>query len=602
MNKYQILTNILDKLREEAITTHPQKYFINSTDIEQINQGRSRAFIHLFLKVGFGILEFNKREHFVTDGSYDGGIDGYYINNENKTIYLIQSKFRTNERNFVSKEISLDEILLMDINRILENEEFDENGNRYNGKINQLQREIRNTENIARYSYKIIFLANLSNIPDTKIRQLTGGYSAEIYDHEKCYEKLIFPIIAGTFFNASDLNINIDLSNKNAGSKISYTVQTKKGECEITVLFVPTIEISKLMYKYKNSILKFNPRSYLDLEGKKVNNAIRDTILNTKTNEFALFNNGITMLSDETFINERIGQKNKAQLLVKNPQIINGGQTSYTLSLIFQENLNNNVEEIFLGKEVLLKVITLLDKNDDESKVELIEEISTATNQQTPVINADRISNDKIHLILQKLLFHRFGILYERKRGEFGDGVHNLYIDKTQILERNLFFRMYYAANGKIKKAMQKKLFLKQDFTEITLKNKIAIDNFYFGFLCFRNIYKVKHVNQKIDMSIYAKVCALTLLYKPENIQEYDFSITSNLEIFEKNWLGFIDFSSKKGKYQKLKKDKRTGGFKTISGFNRSAWYDSQDFEKDLLEYYNEILPTTHSTPTAADA
>jgi hypothetical protein len=44
------------------------------------------------LKVSFGLLEFGHREYFVTDGSYDGDIDGYYINNENRMIYFIQSK------------------------------------------------------------------------------------------------------------------------------------------------------------------------------------------------------------------------------------------------------------------------------------------------------------------------------------------------------------------------------------------------------------------------------------------------------------------------------------------------------------------------------
>jgi len=264
-------------------------------------------------------------------------------------------------------------------------------------------------------------------------------------------------VISGTFFNASDLNIN--LSNKNAGTKISYTVQTKKGDCEITVLFVPTLEIARIMHKYKNSILKYNPRSYLDFDGKKVNNAIRDTILKVNTNEFALFNNGITMLSDETFLNEKIGQKNKAQVTVLNPQIINGGQTSFTLSRIYQEHLNNDLEKIFQNKEVLLKIITLLDKKESVNKVELIEKISTATNQQTPVIGADRVSNEKIHLMLQELLFDRYGLFYERKRGEFSDGVFERYISHDQILERNLFFRIFYAANGSINKSRKKSYF-----------------------------------------------------------------------------------------------------------------------------------------------
>jgi hypothetical protein len=70
------------------------------------------------------------------------------------------------------------------------------------------------------------------------------------------------------------------------------------------------------MYKYRNSILKHNPRSYLEHEGQTVNNEIRNSIVERRTNEFALFNNGITLLSDGTFLNERIGQKDRAQLRV----------------------------------------------------------------------------------------------------------------------------------------------------------------------------------------------------------------------------------------------------------------------------------------------
>lgn len=319
MNKYETLVNILDTIRKESAIPFNGKYNPADSNLEKVNQARARAFIHLYLKVSFGILDFSDREYYVTDGSYDGGIDGYYINSENKTIYFIQSKFRTNEKNFENKLIKLEEILVMDINRILGGEEKDEQGNDYNGKIKQLIRDIREIEDIGRYKYHITLLANVDNIPQTKLRYLTGGYPAEVVNYETCYDRLVFPVISGTFFNASDLNIFIDLSNKNAGSKISYTVKTEYSECEITVLFVPTIEIARALYKYKNSILKYNPRSYLELEGQKVNTSIRETILNKETNEFALFNNGITMLSDETYINEKIGQKKQSSAVGKKP-------------------------------------------------------------------------------------------------------------------------------------------------------------------------------------------------------------------------------------------------------------------------------------------
>jgi hypothetical protein len=137
MTKFETLINILDTIIKEAPSAMSKKYPQNPKDAEELNQARSRAFIHLYLKVSFGLLDFNEREHFITDGSYDGGVDGYFINKENKTVYFIQSKFRTNGNNFETKEIALEEILVMDVNRILDGEELDESGNEYNGKIKQ---------------------------------------------------------------------------------------------------------------------------------------------------------------------------------------------------------------------------------------------------------------------------------------------------------------------------------------------------------------------------------------------------------------------------------------------------------------------------------
>lgn len=587
MTKFETLINILDTIIKEAPASMKKKYPVKFSDNEQLNQARSRAFIHLYLKVSFGLLDFDKREHLITDGAYDGGIDGYYINPENKTVYFIQSKFRTTEKNFENKPITLEEILVMDISRILNGELSDDTGNEYNGKIKQLQREVSNTDSIGRYSYQVIFLANLPDIKQSDLRRFCDGIACQILNYEKCYEKLVFPIITGTFFNATDLSINIDLSNKNAGSKISYEVQTKKGKCEITVLFVPTIELGRIMYKYKNSILKFNPRSYLGHEGQNVNNAIRETIIETETNEFALYNNGITMLSDETFINEKIGQKFKAQLIVKNPQIINGGQTSYTLSRIYSENIDKDVEAIFQNKEVLVKIITLQDNSDLANKIDLINDISEATNKQTPVINADKISNEKLQVQIQKYLFDKYGLLYERKRGEFADGIFHKYIPENSIIERNLFYRMFYSANGQITKAREKKLFFKQGITFEEFTKDKNLDNAYFGYLCFRKMSKAKNPNQRVDIAVYAKVYAMVVLFKPDHIEDYELESNNYFQGLESRWHAFIKDNRKKVEKTLTKTNNRTGETKTYQVLDFSSWFDSESFKTDIIEYFN---------------
>jgi hypothetical protein len=592
--KYHVLLNVLDQLRNEATSKNQTRYKPLASDQEKVNNARSRAFIHLYMKVMFGVLDFDKRERNITDDAYDGGIDGYYIDEESKVIYLIQSKFRSKRENFENKEITVEEILRMDVNRILEGEECDENGNQYNGKIKQLQREVSNIADVARYSYKIILLANLANISPAKLRQLTGGYTVDVFDFDKSYERLVFPVISGTYFTASDISIPIDLSNKNAGSKISYTVKTQISDCEITVLFVPTIEIAKIMNKYKNSILKYNPRSYLDLEGHNVNSAIRETILNTRTNEFALYNNGITLLSDETYLNEKIGQKNKAQLTVKNPQIINGGQTSFTLSRIYNEYKNNNPETLFQEKEVLLKVITLIDNNCLEDKLRLIDEISNATNKQTPVINADKFANEILHQKIQKKVFDRYGLLYERKRGEFSDGLKDGYIKSDIIIERNLFLRLYYSANGMIKKGSEKRLFQKNQFPELDINSDEAFDKFLLGYHVYNQYLdrlghkKSKQPYFKMERTVYAKIFAYIQMFFADGIENNLANIKTNVQTIDEKWKEFMLVQKETSKHgKKFRKDMITGETKLI--FSENKYLKSSIFDQDVADYFGKV-------------
>lgn len=308
MEKFSILLNVLDTLRKEAPSEY-KNYHPLETDIEKINQARARAYIHLFLKVKFGLTEFKKREVYITDGSYDGGIDAYYIDKESNIIYFIQSKFRITKNNFENKEITFEEILNMDTDRICEGEKVCELGNKYNNKIQNFINEISLIEDIGRYRYKVIILANINkDLKQSQLKKLSGGLPTVVYNFEKCYNELLFPLISGTFYNIKELFIRLNLSNKTT-SEISYSVATSYGNCDITVVFVPIIEIAKMMQKFKNSILKFNPRSYLDLSNNSVNKEIAKTVKSTKTNEFALFNNGITILSNNTDINKQVGKK-----------------------------------------------------------------------------------------------------------------------------------------------------------------------------------------------------------------------------------------------------------------------------------------------------
>lgn len=589
--KYEMLLRILDAIRHEATGTKWEKqYAVASGNAEEIRQARSRAFIHLYLKVMFGISEFDVREAFVTDGSHDGGIDGYYIDQDTRRIFLLQSKFRSTERNFEEKEIGVDELLVMDIERITGGKTSSASGSKYNGKIQGLIRRISEIPDIARYNYHISIIANCS-LPADQIRKLTDGYPADVFNFEKSYNKLVFPVVSGTYFKAQDVVIRLDLNNKSAGVKTSYSVETPDYQCEITVLFVPTLEIAKAMDKYRNTLLEYNPRSYLELEGQQVNASIRETLTRHGSNAFAVMNNGMTILSDETNLNERIGQENKAQLHLLRPQIINGGQTAYTLSRIYGED-KAGAEARFAGKEVLTKIITLTAKDPkketSEIRMNLIDEISAASNRQTPVINADRMSNDALYTSLQSILFERFGILFERKRGEFNDGIVSDYVNRSQVLERNLFLRIFYAVQGRINTARKKRIFMQHPLSRDDLQNTAALDNFADGYEIFKSLAPRRPNSQNPNR--YRDVLAKVYIgFMRTNKSDDIHRRASETEALWDNLLTQV--ARHRGRYARVGRELGTG--KRQGVFSPEGWMNSAEFERDVRDFVanDQIAP-----------
>lgn len=455
--RYSILCNILDGYITQGAELGARNIYRTAGSSQgDRDQARSRAFIHLFLEAKYGLHEFSAREHQIIDGTGDGGIDAYHLDHDRKVIVLIQSKFRTNAKNFMQKSITIDEISRIDAVRVLKGETADGQGVSYSGRILQLQRDIRNIKDLPLYGHEVVVLANVRSEEKKAVAALLQPLASEIYDFLRCYEHLVVPILRGEQTYFPDFTLNIDMSNKSDGSRLTATVQTRHGPAQVTVILAPTIEIAASMSRYRNSILKFNPRSYLEFSQQSTNAQIRQTIVGRSSGEFALLNNGITLLSDHTVVNDLTAKMDTAHVLVRNPQIINGGQTAFTLSRIFDDTPEVERTAMFADKEVVVRIITLSGLDPDK-KLELIQEISSATNSQTQVVAADRLvaNDDQREIATRVFLAH--GILYEHKRGEYADALRRGVIDREALVERTLFLRLMLLAAGEFNKAARTK-------------------------------------------------------------------------------------------------------------------------------------------------
>ena len=422
--------------------------------------------------------------------------------------------------------------------------------------------------------------------------RLTDGIDADVIDFRRSYKELLYPVLSGTLFKASGLNMSLDLSNKSAGAKIGYSVSARDYECEITVVFVPTIEIAKVMSHYRNSILRYNPRSYLEFEGEKVNAAIKETIMSSEANEFALLNNGITIVCDESGISEQSGRKHRAQLFLLNPQIINGGQTAYTLSRIYDSLEPEKREKIFSGKEVLVKVIALTknaDVMDDEPRrVALIERISIATNSQTTVTLADRTSSDPLHSQIQSALFDRYGLLYERKRGEFSDGLRDGYIEAKDLVSRTVFARVYLTAIGKLKASVKRKIAVEPLGPNVAT-DRARLDGFIVALNAFEFLRGRKAaLSKRAYTVILPKVYAATVVARglEEDLQTRGQAAAIKVQ---QEWPSFVNFATANGAtYVRTIVDPKTGDAKPELKESRAAI--GEEFQGHVEDFFG--IPT----------
>jgi len=587
-HQYDTLVKILDRLRNEAPDSY-KSYKPEKGDNDGLVKARSLAFIHLLLKVKFGIANFLERHQHITDGKQDGGLDAYFIDDEINRVYLIQSKFRNNAKNFIKKSIGTDELIKIEVTRITQGSEEDSKGVAFNSKVKEFQSKLRDIRDIAKYKFIVLFLGNVYNLSDEQIRRFIDNSNYEIYDAKSAYENLIFPLASGTYYDPDEITITLDLGQKES-PQLNQTVETDFGQFNVTAIFVPTREIGRVLSQYKNAILKYNPRNFLSFKKQSVNADIKKSIIDQRNNNFAILNNGITFLSENVYLGKSTGKQNEGQLILTKPQILNGGQTAFTLCSIYEE-FQHKAENPLNGKEVLLKIITPISGTDSVNP-KFIELISTATNQQNEVSEADRRSNHDIQTSIQKKIYLDYGYFYERKTGEFYDGIKDGIIDKNQVINRLTFIKAYWAFLGEPAAARRtsEKVIFKEDKFFSLLSSTEKYYEMFFAYLLFNTMEKIekdfKGKFESLDKYGYsllygkwAVIASIGILNPSINKDKKAIFTQAEKAVCERleKWILFDDFIKEKNKDTKYFKSGKS---------NYELYYKINKLDSDVKEFF----------------
>lgn len=170
---------------------------------------------------------------------------------------------------------------------------------------------------------------------------------------------------------------------------------------------IPVTEIAELMKVHGDRLLERNIRRYLGLQGNRVNEGIKETLISDSPSNFYFFNNGLTLVCSD--FNYNALQNSDYQIKVENLQIVNGGQTCMTIYKTLEE-LNKLGKPLPNDATVLVRLYKLPKDNED-----IVLQITHATNSQNPVDLKDLRSNDEKQMRMETSI-QSLGYIYRRKR------------------------------------------------------------------------------------------------------------------------------------------------------------------------------------------
>lgn len=190
---------------------------------------------------------------------------------------------------------------------------------------------------------------------------------------------------------------------------------------------VPGDFLARIYCKYGSKLLQGNIRAFLSVRG-KVNKGIRETIIKNPENFFT-YNNGIAVVARSIGFSE---DRTKIVYL-KDPQIINGGQTTASLAnaKIKKEVKAGGMDNLFVPmKLTVLNVDDDMSEEDIERYNSITKTISQCANSQNAVSEADFFSNHPFHVLMEQLSRKKMAPpvngnpyqtiwFYERSRGKW---------------------------------------------------------------------------------------------------------------------------------------------------------------------------------------
>lgn len=350
-----------------------------------------------FVAARFGIKDDVKFDAGYSDRKNDGGID-FFFKEDEKNFHIVQTKYIKNE-----PQISID-MIEPELKKI-DNTIFNQNTNKKAEEfVKSLKSGVRNSDvtlNVYWLTTGILSDETIQSASETLCqfvndkswnirvnfnpfskRELVTLFQDYCHGYSSYTGLKELPVIDGCIFDKTDNT-----------SKISTFV------CNVKVIdlleWIPT----------KSRLKQYLQKNVRDYAGdSKMNRLIRSSFV-SDPNWFWYKHNGIIIFANDARLNDC-----KTKLVLRDPQIVNGGQTLVALYSAYDSNRKKFESS---KAECLVRVYC----TGRETQYQRVIDIITALNSQTAIKAWDLRSADSRQVVLEDL-FQEYGFTYYRKSGK----------------------------------------------------------------------------------------------------------------------------------------------------------------------------------------
>ncbi|MBN2648053.1 MAG: AIPR family protein [Thiotrichales bacterium] len=361
----------------------------------------SRAFSGFVIHKKFDI-DPRTATQLVVDDYDDNGIDAFYYSDDEKTLYLIQSKLKESEA--FNQEDALK--FLVGTRKLLDKDfdSFNQNVKDQEQVIDQWLDECEAVKLLVAYTGDAITLHAQ--------QELLDGIQSEIDNGEELLKKEIVEIASA--------DIQIYLTQEHGFKRVNEKLvieQFRVVEQPRKVVYglVALNDFVNIHNTHGKALFEKNIRYFLGAGRRGVNSAIKETLVREPEN-FSYLNNGVTMIADSIGPGKSIrGSKTTKKYEALGLSVVNGAQTISSVAQFVNENPGTDITQAKVA-------ITLIQSNGDDFD----KKVTRARNLQNPVDLAHFAALDDLQERLRKEIAV-FGFEYHYRPQQLASGTPNYF-------------------------------------------------------------------------------------------------------------------------------------------------------------------------------